>query len=448
MRCRGRAGDSARWDAGGAVAARQPYQTCGLGNVGTARCAVRRTVQGRNRGRPRGDARSWVRRGFRPLGRGRGGRSATALPKGGKLVSTFGVASGFLFCHTFVTTDVQLFMPMRTVLALAVVATFAAAPALQAQKKIDFAKEIHPIFKESCYKCHGPEKQKGKLRLDSREAALKGGKDGPAFIPGDAAKSELYRRVTLPKSSDDVMPNEGEPLTKAQTDLIRDWINQGAVWGETGPAVTQQSEGAAELAGLPADFKPGAAEAKAIAGFAKAGVDIRPIAMNSPWREASFRALGTGVTDTVIIPIKDVASVIDLNLASTRITDAGLASVKNLTNLTRLHLENTGVGVAGLANLRGLVHLRYLNLYGTKVTDAGLAQLKSMKDLRHVYVWQTPVTTNGVESLKKLLPTAIIDTGWDLASLTNKMEQAEVKKADDKKPAEKKTVPDKEKEKK
>lgn len=339
-------------------------------------------------------------------------------------------------------------MPMRTVLALAVVATFAAAPALQAQKKIDFAKEIHPIFKESCYKCHGPEKQKGKLRLDSREAALKGGKDGPAFIPGDAAKSELYRRVTLPKTSEDVMPNEGEPLTKAQTDLVRDWINQGAVWGETGPAVTQQSEGASELAGLPADFKSGAAEAKAIAGFAKTGVDIRPIAMNSPWREASFRALGTGVTDTVIIPIKDVASVIDLNLASTRITDAGLANLKNLTNLTRLHLENTGVGDAGLAHLRGLVHLRYLNLYGTKVTDAGLAQLKSLKDLRHLYVWQTPVTTNGVESLKKLLPTAIIDTGWDLASLTNKVEQADVKKAEDKKPADKKAAPDKEKEKK
>ena len=91
---------------------------------------------------------------------------------------------------------------------------------------MDFAKEIQPILQQTCVKCHGPEKQKGKLRLDSKEAAFKGGKDGAVLTAGDAEKSELYRRIILPKGNDDVMPNEGEPLTKAQTDLIRDWINQ------------------------------------------------------------------------------------------------------------------------------------------------------------------------------------------------------------------------------
>jgi mono/diheme cytochrome c family protein len=99
-----------------------------------------------------------------------------------------------------------------------------------AADKVDFVKDIQPILQQTCVKCHGPEKQKGKLRLDSKEATLKGGKDGPAFIAGDAEKSEMYRRITLPKGNDDIMPNEGDPLTKAQTDLIRDWINQGATW--------------------------------------------------------------------------------------------------------------------------------------------------------------------------------------------------------------------------
>src|ERR1041385_6592480 len=93
---------------------------------------------------------------------------------------------------------------------------------------VDFAKEIQPILEKSCVKCHGPEKQKSKLRLDSREAALKGGKGGPAIVPKEAAKSELYRRIILTKADDDVMPNEGDLLTKAETDVIRDWINQGA----------------------------------------------------------------------------------------------------------------------------------------------------------------------------------------------------------------------------
>src|SRR6185295_16570331 len=99
--------------------------------------------------------------------------------------------------------------------------------------KIDFVKDIQPLLQQQCIKCHGTEKQKGKLRLDSREAALKGGKDGPAFVPGDAAKSELIRRVSLPKTDDDFMPAEGEPLPKEKIELLKSWIAEGAEWTAT-----------------------------------------------------------------------------------------------------------------------------------------------------------------------------------------------------------------------
>ena len=93
------------------------------------------------------------------------------------------------------------------------IAGLAALPTVHA--KVDFAKEIQPLLQQNCVKCHGTEKQKGKLRLDSREAALKGGKDGPALVLGDAEKSELIRRISLPKTDDDFMPSEGEPLKPA-----------------------------------------------------------------------------------------------------------------------------------------------------------------------------------------------------------------------------------------
>jgi len=85
--------------------------------------------------------------------------------------------------------------------------------------KVDFVKDIQPLFQQSCIKCHGPEKQKGDLRLDSKAMAMKGGKDGVAITAGQADKSDLYRRITLPAGSDDIMPSKGDPLTKAQTDL-------------------------------------------------------------------------------------------------------------------------------------------------------------------------------------------------------------------------------------
>ena len=305
-----------------------------------------------------------------------------------------------------------------------------------AQADVDFAKDILPILEQSCVKCHGAEKQKGKLRLDTREAALKGGKGGPAFTPKDAAKSELYRRITLPKGDDDVMPNEGDPLTKAQADLIKDWINQGANWPEG--AAPKESAGTSTPAKpaapavptpeLPKDFKPPADEAKVIAKLAESGTELRPIAMNSPWRDANFRLQGTSVTDTVIAPLKNVTSLVDLNLATTKITDAGLDHIKNLPHLQRLHLELTAVTDTGLAKLKGLSNLTYLNLYGTAVTDAGLEHLRGLKYLRNLYVWQTKVTDAGVASLKKSLPGVDVSTGWDLKDLPKKEEKPEEKK--------------------
>ena len=94
-------------------------------------------------------------------------------------------------------------------------------------RAVDFGRDIQPIFARHCYECHGAEKQKGHLRLDDRTVALG---HTNAIVPGKATQSDLYRRVTLPKGHEEVMPSRGELLSKEQTDLIRDWINAGAVW--------------------------------------------------------------------------------------------------------------------------------------------------------------------------------------------------------------------------
>jgi len=153
-----------------------------------------------------------------------------------------------------------------------------------AAAKVDFAKDIQPILQQTCVKCHGPEKQKGKLRLDSKEATFKGGSNGEVIVTGQADKSDLYRRVILPKGHDDIMPSEGEPLSKAQTDLLRDWINQGAAWPD---GLTIQVAGGApkeKEKALPPAPKQTAAELKAIAQIEKLGVSVRPIAMRSEER--------------------------------------------------------------------------------------------------------------------------------------------------------------------
>ena len=101
------------------------------------------------------------------------------------------------------------------------------------KKDVTYAKDIKPIFEKSCIKCHGSEKQKGKLRLDSLEAALKGGEDGKVIEPGKSADSMLVHNVAHVGDEDMYMPppdnkDKIPPLTKEQIGLIRAWIDQGA----------------------------------------------------------------------------------------------------------------------------------------------------------------------------------------------------------------------------
>ena len=113
----------------------------------------------------------------------------------------------------------------------------------QAPDKVDFEKQILPIFKESCFDCHQKErtdektgkvkKPKGKFRMDSAAMLLKGGSEGSNIVAGDAAKSTVYTSTPLPESDDLAMPPEGkgDRLSKEKQELIKKWITEGASFG-------------------------------------------------------------------------------------------------------------------------------------------------------------------------------------------------------------------------
>jgi mono/diheme cytochrome c family protein len=102
-------------------------------------------------------------------------------------------------------------------------------PPVAARKDVTFDKDIKPIFEKSCFKCHGSEKQKAKLRVDSLAAIKKGSEDGDVIVVGKSEKSTLVHAIAG-LIEDTPMPPEGkgDPLTKEQIGLVRAWIDQGA----------------------------------------------------------------------------------------------------------------------------------------------------------------------------------------------------------------------------
>src|SRR6185369_981644 len=98
--------------------------------------------------------------------------------------------------------------------------------------KVDFSRDIQPIFKTSCLKCHGAEKPKGQFRLDVQALALKGGVSGKAILPGNS-KESLLVKLLLEKDDENRMPQKAPALAPAKIDLVRAWIDQGAVWPDS-----------------------------------------------------------------------------------------------------------------------------------------------------------------------------------------------------------------------
>src|SRR5262245_25366788 len=102
---------------------------------------------------------------------------------------------------------------------------------------VDFDRDVKPILSAHCYKCHGPEKQKGGLRLDSETTAREGGNGGEVVVPGRAAESRLVKAVSG-QDPDLRMPPEGNPgLSKEQVETLRAWVDGGAVWGKASSEV-------------------------------------------------------------------------------------------------------------------------------------------------------------------------------------------------------------------
>ncbi len=101
-------------------------------------------------------------------------------------------------------------------------------------ERVDYARDIAPLFKTACLSCHGPAKQKGGLRLDSKKSALESG----SLVPGKSAQSTLIHLVAG-LDSERRMPPKGSVLTPKQIGILRAWIDQGAPWPDEVRTVTK-----------------------------------------------------------------------------------------------------------------------------------------------------------------------------------------------------------------
>jgi mono/diheme cytochrome c family protein len=118
---------------------------------------------------------------------------------------------------------------------------FIGAAAAVAAEPVDYARDVKPILKASCFACHGALKQEAGLRLDAVALVRKGGESGPAIVAGKSGESLLIDAVTG-EADFERMPKDGKPLAPEKIELLRRWIAEGAKAPECAAFLHAQAE--------------------------------------------------------------------------------------------------------------------------------------------------------------------------------------------------------------
>jgi mono/diheme cytochrome c family protein len=127
-----------------------------------------------------------------------------------------------------------------------------------ATRKIDFAKDIQPIFEASCVQCHARGKNKGGFSVETRGDFMIGGENGAPAVAGKSGESLLVELVSG-LDPETVMPKKGKKLTRDQVALVRAWVDQGMAWPESITFFKHEPANlkAKELAAIPVPAKAG-----------------------------------------------------------------------------------------------------------------------------------------------------------------------------------------------
>ena len=273
---------------------------------------------------------------------------------------------------------------------------------------VSYAKDVHPILAENCFKCHGERKQKGGVRLDLKAGLFEGDDGFVPVVPGDPDGSLLMEVCELPEDDPDLMPEGGPRLSEQALGTLRAWIEQGASWEAV--MTEEEADDRLVLPGLTAEQE--ASRAAALERVATTGAIVLPVARDLHALDANLSLLRSAAGDDAVAAMAGLEpSLVWLNLSGTAVTDAGLAKLAGFRQLRRLNLSRTSVTAAGLTHLAAMEQLEVLNLYGSQVGDAAVPAIAALKGLKRIYLWESAFTEEGFKALAVAAPGLGVDRG-------------------------------------
>jgi len=270
------------------------------------------------------------------------------------------------------------------------------APAVDEQtNKVDssltvYEKAIAPIFEQKCVSCHGTEKVKGKLQLNTPEFIIKGGKEGNLLNSVNNKEALLLQRIHLPNADEKHMPPDGKlQLTLEELNLFNRWVKAG---GDFKKKINELAK-TDTLALLALAYKA-----------PKKGDDNKSIApdllaYNTSYCTVSYSYYGSDEifvdffqgsfykTESLkkLAPIKE--KVASLNMQGMPLTKENINIISSCSNLRKLNLNYTKISLNELLPLKSLLKLKNISICGIDLNPTTLAAFIEKSPFTIVHIW-------------------------------------------------------------
>ena len=254
-----------------------------------------------------------------------------------------------------------------------------------------YEKAIAPILTQKCVSCHGPDKVKGKLQLQSPELIIKGGKDGNILTSFHNEEALLLQRIHLPNADEKHMPPDGKlQLTLEELTLLTKWVKAGGNFTKKISELAKTDS----LAILAMAYK---APSKGSGDKKNTAPDLKEF--NSNYLTVNYLFNGSEDIEVNFFQgsfykieqlknlekIKD--KIVSLNMQGMPITKEDLAIIVQFTRLQKLNLNYTNLKIGDLEALKNISSLVNLSICGMDVNQNSLKTLLDKAPFTEIHIW-------------------------------------------------------------
>jgi hypothetical protein len=296
---------------------------------------------------------------------------------------------------------------------------FSSQPAVKRQITLNntIYEAVSVILEEKCYTCHGKSKKKGKLRLDTKEGLLQGGKSGGLI----SDEKLLLKRILLsPDDEDHMPPKEKKQLSEDEINFLIWWVENGADFDhslvdlnlpDSLEGILSTEEIFTENALIPSEGVEPAAE-DVLAKLHNLGVVVTPVGAESDYLSVNFINVEKERVSAAAEAMTEIRKqVIFLNLDYQSLDQEAWDKIGLLINLRKLSARNSNLSDESISALQHLTELVTLNFVGTDLTVNGLLRIKNLNKLQSIYLYQTALNHQDFERTATAFPGVRLDSG-------------------------------------